>query len=332
MFSLAIEIGGVNTSIYKKNQGLVLKEPSLVCASCVGEQYEIKAIGNEAEKLQGKTNDTTYIFSPVVCGEVKSIEYASEMLKYFLNKIEVRKFPRENAIFLVPTGITEENKEDLRKVGKLAGLGKIAFVPIVVAASYATSVPASQSKTILLAHIGGTLTDIAAINMNTILKGASIELGGRYLDIEIAQYISKKHKIEISIASAKRIKEKVGSLIENDVRTTEVVGIDESTGKPKQIVVTSEEILPILTSFMQNIITAIETTLNVCPPEVSGDVASEGLFISGGLCEIGGVAKYLAKRLSIKVNVIQDGINAPILAAGKLLSNKKLLSEIVDNF
>ena len=44
------------------------------------------------------------------------------------------------------------------------------------------------------------------------------------------------------------------------------------------------------------------------------------------------VAKYLAKRLSIKVNVIQDGINAPILAAGKLLSNKKLLSEIVDNF
>ena len=254
------------------------------------------------------------------------------MLKYFLNKIEVRKFPRENAIFLVPTGITEENKEDLRKVGKLAGLGKIAFVPIVVAASYATSVPASQSKTILLAHIGGTLTDIAAINMNTILKGASIELGGRYLDIEIAQYISKKHKIEISIASAKRIKEKVGSLIENDVRTTEVVGIDESTGKPKQIVVTSEEILPILTSFMQNIITAIETTLNVCPPEVSGDVASEGLFISGGLCEIGGVAKYLAKRLSIKVNVIQDGINAPILAAGKLLSNKKLLSEIVDNF
>ena len=82
MFSLVIEIGGVNTSIYKKNQGLVLKEPSLVCASCVGEQYEIKAIGNEAEKLQGKTNDTTYIFSPVVCGEVKSIEYAYEIVSY----------------------------------------------------------------------------------------------------------------------------------------------------------------------------------------------------------------------------------------------------------
>ena len=332
-YSLAIEIGGVNTSIYRRNQGLVLKEPSLVCASSFGEdQYEIKAIGTDAEKLQGKTNELTYIFSPIVCGEVKSVEYTAEMLKYFLNKIELRKFPKENAVFVVPAGIGEESKEEIKKAAKLAGLGKVCFVPAVVCSAYATGLPVQNSKTTIVVHIGGTLTDISAINMNSILKGASVDLGGRYLDVEIAQYISKKHKIEISIASAKRVKEKIATLIQGDWRTTEVVGIDENTGKPKQIVVSSEDILPILMRFMENIIVGIETTINICPPEVSNDIATDGIFLSGGLCEIGGLEKYLSKKLQIKVNVLEDAGDASILMAGKLLENKKILNEIIQNF
>ena len=332
-YSLAIELGGVNTAIYRKGQGLVLKEPSLVCASSVmGEQYEIKAIGLDAEKLQGKTNESTYIFSPVVCGEIKSVDYASEMLKYFLNKVELKKFPKENAIFVVPAGINDQAKEDLKLVAKQAGLGKIAFVPAVVCSAYATGMPVQESKTLMLVHIGGTLTDISAINMNSILKGASIDLGGRYLDIEIAQYISKKHKIEISIASAKRIKEKIATLIDGDVRTTEIVGIDENSGKPKQIIISSEEILPILENFMENVIAGIETTINVCPPEISNDVAADGIYISGGLCEVPGIEKYLSKKLLIKVKAVAEGANSTILMAGQMLSNKKLINEIIENF
>lgn len=332
MFNLAIELGGVNTSIYRRNQGLVLKEPSLVCASSRGEQYEIMAVGEDAEKLQGKTNESTYIFSPIVCGEVKSVEYATEMLKHFLEKVEIKRFPKENAVFLVPVGITDENKRELERVAKFAGLGKIVFVPSILGSALSTGLLAQESKTILVAHLGGTLTDVSAINMGSILKGASIELGGRYLDIDIAQYVSKKYKVEISIASAKRLKEKVASLIEGDNRTGEVVGIDESSGKPKQVSISSEDVLPFLSSYVQNIITAIETTINICPPEVSGDLAQDGVFISGGLCEIPGIAKYLSKKLQLKVVVVPEGTNSSILAIGKLLSNKKQILQLSENF
>lgn len=330
-FNLAIEFGGVNTLIYRKEQGLVLKEPSLICAANVGQQYEIKAIGFDAEKLQGKTNDSTYIFSPVVCGEIKSLEYTAEMLKYFFQKVEVRKFPKESAIVLVPAGIGEEAKKDYIRSAKLAGLGKVCLVPTVVCCAYASG-EVEQSKAKLCVHMGGTLTDVAAINMNTILKGCSIELGGRYLDIEIAQYVSKKYKVEISIASAKRLKEEIATLVEGDVRSANVIGIDESSGKPKQILISSEEIFPMLVSFIENVINAIETTLNVCPPEVAGDVAVEGIYVSGGLSSILGISKFLSKKLNMKVNIIPDGDNAPLIAAGKLLSNKKLLLEIIENY
>ncbi len=331
-YSLAIEIGGVNTSIYRKDQGLVLKESSLVCASNVGNQYEIKAIGEEAEKLQGKTNENTYIFSPVICGEVKSIEYCAEMLKYFLQKIELRKFPREKAILCVAAGASEETKDDLRKVCYLAGLGKVKFIPSIICAAYASELPINLSKTVFAIHVGGTITDLACINMNSILKGASIEIGGRYLDIEIAELVAKKYKTSISIVTAKRIKEEVASLVENDIRTIEVVGINESTGKPKQIVVSSEDLRPSLISFMQNIVSAIETTINVCPPEVSADVSQDGIFISGGLSSIAGMEKYLRKKLQLKVTIANENENAVILSAGRILSDKKTLNEIIDNF
>lgn len=331
-FSLAIELGGVNTSIYRKNQGLVLKEPSLVCAASVGGSYILKAIGHKAEILQGKTNDKTYIFSPIICGEIKSIEYAAEMLKYFLNKIEIKKIFKENAIICVPAGITEQGKNDLKKVCSLSGLGKIRFIPSIICSAYSSGIPINTPKTIFCVNVGGTLTDIATINMNSILKGATLEMGGRFLDLEITDLIAKKFGTAISIATAKRIKEEISSLVDNDKREIEVIGVDEEIGKPKQIFITSDDIKPVLIAFMQNIITAIETSINICAPEISADIAKIGIFIAGGLSSICGIEKYLRKKLNLNVNVVSDNENATILAAGRLLSDKKILNEIINNF
>jgi rod shape-determining protein MreB len=154
----------------------------LVCAVSAGTSYIIKAIGFDAEKLQGKTNDKTYIFSPIICGEVKSIEYTAEMLRYFLKKIEIKKILKENAILCVPAGISDDTKKDLKKVCSLSGLGRISFVPSIVCAGYASGLPINSPKTIFSVNVGGTLTDLATINMNAILKVATLEMGGRYID------------------------------------------------------------------------------------------------------------------------------------------------------
>lgn len=331
-YNLAIELGGVNTSIYRKNQGLVLKEPSLVCVVSAGSSYILKAIGFEAEKLQGKTNDKTYIFSPIICGEVKSIEYAAEMLKYFLNKIEVKKIFKEKAVLCVPAGISDQTKRDLKKVCSLSGLGRVSFIPSIVCSAHASGLPINSPKTIFCVDVGGTLTDIATINMNSILKGATLEMGGRYLDLEITDLIANKYQTIISVAAAKRIKEEISSLVDNDRREIEVIGVDDINGKPKKIVVFSEDIKPLLVSFMHNIITAIETSINLCPPEISADIAKNGIFVSGGLSSICGLEKYLSKKLNVNVKVIKENENATILSAGRLLSDKKILNDIITNF
>lgn len=331
-YNLAIELGGVNTSIYRKNQGLVLKEPTLVCAASVGDTYFIKALGEDAAKLQGKTNEKTYIFSPIVCGEIKSMDYAVELLKYFLEKVDLRKFFKEKAIVCVPAGISESSKKEFKKLCELAGLGKVNLVPSIICSAYQSRLPINTPKTVFCVNVGGTTTDIATINMNSILNAVSLEIGGRFIDLEITDLIAKRFQTTISVATAKRIKEEVSSLIENDIREIEVIGVDEFSGKPKQISVTSEDIKPVLIAFMQDIITAIETSINLCPPEVSADIARSGIFLSGGLASIQGLEKYLKKQLNLEVKIIDEKENATILGAGRLLSDKKSLSEIISNF
>ena len=47
-YSLAIELGSVYTSIFKLGSGLVLKEPTLICAKYIDEEYKIiDALENE---------------------------------------------------------------------------------------------------------------------------------------------------------------------------------------------------------------------------------------------------------------------------------------------
>ena len=80
---IAVDFGGSYTSIYKKDSGLILKEPTLLCAIMTETGYEVKAMGLEAKEIQGKTDSRTVVFSPISEGLIKSPDYATILLKYF---------------------------------------------------------------------------------------------------------------------------------------------------------------------------------------------------------------------------------------------------------
>ena len=95
-YNLAIDFGSVYTCIYKVGSGLVLKEPTLISAENKDDEYQIVAMGEEAKKMQGKTDENTYIFSPISEGKIKSFEYAEVLINYFLDKTiigNIRSFP-----------------------------------------------------------------------------------------------------------------------------------------------------------------------------------------------------------------------------------------------
>ena len=85
-------------------------------------------------------------------------------------------------------------------------------------------------------------------------------------------------------------------------------------------------------NFINELVVAIETTINLCSPDVSKDITTDGIFVTGGLTKIPGLEKFMENKLQMKVNIINDGELAPIMMAGKMLSDTLLIQEIIENF
>lgn len=331
---LAVDLGGSNTSIYRKDCGLVLKEPTLIGAMMTDGGYEVKAMGKEAKDIQGKTDDRTIVFSPISEGVVKSIDYATILLKHFLDKVTPKKniFTKIKCLVPYPTGLTQEEKKDLKTVFLNVGVNDVIFVPRLLCSCYGGGVNIFANSANMVIDIGGVSTDIGVVNLGTLIDGATLCVGGKAIDAQIVRTVSNKYGVEIGLSSAQKLKEEIGSLYSNDTANMEVMGVDVRTKSPASVVVYATDVQMSVMPLLTELCRIVDTTLNILPPEISADVAKNGILITGGLSEIVGLERYLRTTLNLPIVIAEDASNACILGAGKLLANlnalKKVLNEL----
>ena len=328
---LAVDFGGTYTSIYKKGDGFVLKEPTLICAVKTEDGYDIKAMGIKAKEIQGKTDNRTVVFSPILDGTIKSNEYATLLLKYFLDKVLPKKrvFCKIKCLVPCPVGITQEEKEQYKTVFLEAGVSEVIFVPRILCSAYGGGVNIFANNAHIVVDGGGMSTDIGVINMCSIIEGATLGLGAKAIDSELVKFVALKYNVEIGLSTAQKIKEEIGSLYNSDTANMEVSGIDTRTKAPATVVVYATDVKMAILPLITEVIRTIETTLNILPPEISADVAKNGIVMTGGLATISGLEKYLKKELNIGIIIADEAINACIIGAGKLLSNIKELKQVL---
>ena len=327
---IAVDFGGSYTSIYRKDSGLVLKEPTLLGAIMTENGYEVTAIGSEAKEIQGKTDERTIVFSPISEGVIKSADYATILLKHFLDKVIIKRsaFSKVKCLVPCPTGLTDEEREAYRAVFLGAGVNQVVFVPRLLCSAYGSGINIFSNSANLIVDIGGVSTDVGVINLGTVIEGATLAVGGKAIDAQIVRIVSNKYGAEIGLSSAQKLKEEIGSLYSNDTANMEVIGADTITKAPVGVVVYATDVKEAVLPLLLEITRIIKTTLNILPPEISGDVAKNGVLITGGFADISGLEKYLRKEINLPVKVSEEAQNSCIIGAGKLLSNLNELKKI----
>ncbi|MEG1499595.1 MAG: rod shape-determining protein [Clostridia bacterium] len=332
--SFAIDIGGTNTKIFQKGVGLILNEPSLVAVFGKNGIFQIKAIGENAKNMIGKTDENTNVFSPIIGSDLKSVHYASEMLRYFLDKVIPKKLFRKKieAIICLPCGLSEEEKLDFANVCYKAKIKNVKIVPSIIASALGAGKFIHTPTTYFVVDIGGNSTDIATINLSAIVKGCTVGIGGKNMDAEIAGLVAREYGTQISLQTAEKLKEEIGSLFEKDVQNMEVIGVCVDSHKPKEIIVSSDVVKEAIMPLFEKIAYAIESTINMCTPDISMDIQRNGIFFTGGVSSIGGLENFMRKRLNLIVHVFDDAYINVILGGGKLLSDDAQLRNILQEF
>ena len=325
---IGIDLGTANTLVYVKDQGVVLREPSVVAVQAG--TNNVLAVGDEAKRMLGRTPSNIVAVRPLKDGVIADFEVTEAMLRHFISKVHngrVRAKPR--VVIAVPAGITEVEKRAVQESAMHAGAREVYLIEEPMAAAIGVGLPVQDPAGNMIIDIGGGTTEVAVISLSGIVFSRSLRVAGDELDKAIVQYMKRSYNLMVGERTAEEIKIKIGSAYPMEQETSaEVKGRDLVTGMPKTRMITSQEVREALLEPISAIVDSVRVALESCPPELSADLVDRGLVLAGGGALLRGLDKLLSEQTGLPVHVAEDPLSAVAEGTGKCLNEIKFLRQV----
>src|SRR6516164_4171073 len=323
---IGIDLGTANTLVYVKDQGIVLREPSVVAVQACTNR--VLAVGDEAKRMLGRTPSNIVAVRPLKDGVIADFEVTEAMLRHFINKVHNRRMrARPRVVIAVPSGITEVEKRAVREPATHAGAREVYLIEEPMAAAIGVGLPVQDPAGNMIIDIGGGTTEVALISLSGIVFSRSVRVAGDELDDAIAGYMKRAYNLMIGERTAEEIK--IGSAYPMDKETSmEVKGRDLVAGLPKTLAISSQEVREALLEPIATIVESVRVTLERCPPELSADLVDRGLVLAGGGALLRGLDRLLQEETGLPVHIAEDPLSAVAEGTGRALSELKFLRQV----
>ncbi len=342
---VGIDLGTSNTLVYVNNKGIIVNEPSVVAINNISN--EVCAVGEDAKAMLDRTPKTINAIRPLQNGVIADFEITRAMIKYFISKaLNKKRFIKSNIVISVPVGVTSIERRAVEEVAYDAGARKVKLVEEPMAAAIGAGLNVDQPIGNMVIDIGGGTTEIAVISLGGIVESDSLRIAGDDIDMNIKEYIKNKYKMDIGIVTSEKIKMRLGNASKeyyvrlNDVdneqnndnedennekketfELMDIRGRDIVSGLPLKITITSDEIREAIIETVNSIVNAIKRVLERTPPELSSDIYSNGIYLSGGGALLKGLDIYIEKETGLKVFVADNPLQSVAMGAGKICEN-----------
>ena len=317
---IGIDLGTASVLVYAKGKGVVLKEPSVVAFD--RDTNKIKAIGEEARLMLGRTPGNIVAVRPLRQGVISDYTVTEKMLSYFINRTVGKSiFGRKPRISVcVPSGATEVEKKAVEDATYQAGAREVSIIEEPVAAAIGAGIDIAKPCGNMIVDIGGGTADIAVISLGGVVVSTSIKVAGDNFDEAIVRYMRKKHNLLIGERTAEDIKINIGTVYKRPENATmDVRGRNLVTGLPKTVTVTSEETEEALREPAYQIVDAVHNVLERTPPELAADISDRGIVLTGGGSLIQGLEELIESKTGINTMTAEDPLTAVAIGTGKYI-------------
>lgn len=316
-FDIGIDLGTASILVYVKGKGVVLKEPSVVAFD--RDTNRIKAIGEEARLMLGRTPGNIVAVRPLRQGVISDYTVTEKMLKYFIQKaVGKQRFRKPLISICVPSQVTEVERKAVEDAAFQAGARDVKIIEEPIAAAIGAGIDIAHPCGNMIVDIGGGTSDIAVISLGGTVVSASIKIAGDDFDDAIVRYMRKKHNLLIGERTAEDIKIRIGSAYPRpESVTVDVRGRNLVTGLPKTITVTSEETEEALKDTTSQIVEAVHSVLEKTPPELAADIADRGIVLTGGGSLLYGLEELIESKTGITTMTAEDPMTAVAIGTGR---------------
>ena len=324
---MAIDLGTANTVVYLRGRGIVLNEPSVVAIETINGVKRVKAVGDDAKLMMGKTPGSIEAIRPLRDGVIADIDVAEQMIKHFIHKVHGGKssiFRAPEIVICVPSGSTSVERRAIRDAASNAGARQVFLIEEPMAAAIGADMPVTEPIGSMVVDIGGGTTEVAVLSLRGVAYSTSVRVGGDKMDEGIVSYVRRNHNLLIGEATAERIKQQVGVAkppLDGIGLTIHVKGRDLVNGVPKEITINQGQIAEALAEPVGAIVEGVRIALENTAPELAADIVDQGIVLTGGGALLSGLDEVLRDETGLPVTVADDPLTCVALGTGRALED-----------
>ena len=315
---IGIDLGTATVLIFVKGKGIALREPSVVAMDRINGR--LLKVGEEAQSMPGRTPGNIVAIRPVREGVISDYEMTERMLREMVRKVLPFSLLKPRMVICVPSGITEVEERAVIDAGIQAGARRVYLIEEPLAAALGAGIDISKPEGHLVIDIGAGTTDIAVLSMSGIVESVSIKAAGDKFNDALIKYVRKKYSVMIGERTAEELKLKIGCVFpKQETEYLEVKGRCLMTGLPRVFTMSSTEMIEAFEEVTEEILDNIRILLENTPPELVGDIAANGITMTGGGSLLWGFDKLVESRTNIETHIADDAVSCVAYGTGKAL-------------
>ena len=302
---IALDLGTANTRLRINSSENAIDEPSVIAYN--KDNNEILAFGQDAYEMLGKTSSKIDVVFPLEGGVIASSGLVEELVNIFMCEVCTSRVVMPRVVACIPGEITEVEKRAI--VGAISSFGvrRVLLIESTKAAAFGTGMDIMSPHGCMVIDLGAGTVDAAVMSLGGISVSKTIKIAGNAMDEEIIKYIRRNHGLIIGKAMARNCKETIGSVIKSDIDLTfRVKGRDSLRGLPRAVEVRASEITDAISDITNAIINTVTDVLEDTPPEMLGDIQTDGIMLTGGLSKLKGMRELLEKETGITIHRAGD--------------------------
>ena len=189
-------------------------------------------------------------------------------------------------------------------------------------AALGAGIPINSHSGNMIVNIGGGTSEVAVVSLGGIVSWASLRIAGNRFDQAVSEYIKRKYGLFIGEQTAENVKIAISSAISTrSKKDYQIRGRDVSSGLPRDLVITSNEIAEALHPHLMEISSAIQKVFNETPPELVADIMEKGIIISGGGAQIDNLPAFFKRTLGVNSYVAEEPLFCVAKGTGLILNH-----------
>lgn len=317
-----MDLGSDTIKITDKKEKLYVCEKNVIA---VRKKRRVIARGDSAWEIYGKAPADVYAGFPVRQGALAEGRNQELILIYLVKKFSTFFTKHPNLYITAPSDISQVERRAYSKIFD-SGIGAkhVWMVEKGIADAVGIGMPLDDPAGNMIVNLGGGHTEISVISDGRMILNRVLRIGGQKLDEDIAAMVRRQYHLAIGEKTAEKLKNSLACFGDIPEKSLKVYGIQTVTGLPKAEEIAALNVSVAIIESIDQITEAVHAMLERTPPQLLNDIRRAGIYLTGGVSQLPGLAPYMQAELEIPVYTVQDPISCGVRGLVKIMNDPSL--------